>query len=464
MKDRAVVVLDIGKSLTKLSLWSDGGRCLARRSRPSGAKESSGRATLDTKGVEQWLEAVLGEFATLARVGTIVPVGHGAAAAILRGDGLACPPLDYEVPVPAGVRARYDAMRDPFRETGSPALPLGLNLGAQLFWLEEEEPALRDGTTILPWPQYWAWVLTGIAASEVSSLGCHTDLWQPAAGRPSALAEARGWAGRLAPRVFAGDVLGTITRGWAARTGLPADVTVRCGLHDSNAALLAARGFGEIAGGEATVLSTGTWFVAMRTPAAGTCFPIENLPEGRDCLANVDVHGTLIPSGRFMGGREIERLLGPAPDVTGPAVNEAALAASMAEGAVVLPGFAEGVGPFPSGRGCWLAQPSTPAGRQAAVAFYAALMADTVLDLVGAQSRLLVEGRFAESRLLTGALAALRPEMTVYTSHIDSDVSYGALRLVNPALAPAATLRPVAPLALDLTEWRRRWRIAAGEC
>jgi L-fuculokinase len=31
------------------------------------------------------------------------------------------------------------------------------------------------------YPQYWAWRLCGAAASEATSLGCHTDLWHPVA-------------------------------------------------------------------------------------------------------------------------------------------------------------------------------------------------------------------------------------------------------------------------------------------
>jgi sugar (pentulose or hexulose) kinase len=51
----------------------------------------------------------------------------------------------------------------------------------------------------------------------------------------------------------------------AARTGQVTSTQIYAGLHDSNAALLAARGFAEIADHEATVLSTGTLFVAMRS-------------------------------------------------------------------------------------------------------------------------------------------------------------------------------------------------------
>jgi sugar (pentulose or hexulose) kinase len=76
----------------------------------------------------------------------------------------------------------------------------------------------------------------------------------------------RGWAERLAPLTPANSVLGTLRPEWAAASGLSRRVEVYCGMHDSNAALLAARSHPELEGHDATVLSTGTWFVAMRTP------------------------------------------------------------------------------------------------------------------------------------------------------------------------------------------------------
>ena len=76
---------------------------------------------------------------------------------------------------------------------------------------------------------------------------------------------------------------------WRRKLVLPTSTQVYAGLHDSNAALLAARGFAEIADHEATVLSTGTWFVAMRSPKKD--FDLASLPEARDCLVNVDAYG-----------------------------------------------------------------------------------------------------------------------------------------------------------------------------
>jgi sugar (pentulose or hexulose) kinase len=115
---------------------------------------------------------------------------------------------------------------------------------------------------------------------------------------------------RVPPQRHAREALGPVTEEWITRTGLPRDCVVLCGLHDSNSALLAARGHAEIVTNDATVLSTGTWFVAMRSPAAGTTVDTSALAEARDCLINVDVQGAPIPSARFMGGREAELLAG----------------------------------------------------------------------------------------------------------------------------------------------------------
>lgn len=462
MADHLIAVLDVGKTLAKLSLWTPEGALVARADRANAKVQADGYAALDAAGIEAWIAETLRGFATKGRVGAIVPVAHGAAAAVVRAGELAAPPLDYEEPIPAVDRAAYDAHRDAFAETGSPALPLGLNLGAQLHYLERLRPGLlAEGAQILPWPQYWAWRLTGVAASELTSLGCHSDLWRPAAGAPSGLARRRGWAERLAPLARAGDVLGPITAEWVERTGLPADVKVYCGLHDSNAALLAARGFPEIAGNEATVLSTGTWFVAMRTPARAAEADLAALPEGRDCLVNIDAFGAAVPSARFMGGREIELLSGEAGRIDAPGDQAALLAAAAqaaAGGARVLPSFAGGVGPFPHQVGRWIDEPTDPWARRAAIALYAALMADATLELIGAKLRILIEGRFARAEVFVRALASLRPADRIYVSPVENDVSFGALRLVNPALRPASALARVTPLEVSLHAYRDQWR------
>jgi sugar (pentulose or hexulose) kinase len=280
----------------------------------------------------------------------------------------------------------------------------------------------------------------------------------------------------MAPLMSSNTVLGSLAPQWVERTGLGPDVQVYCGVHDSNAALLAAHAFPEIAGHDATVLSTGTWFIAMRTPSGEA---VGALPETRDCLLNVNAFGRPTPSARFMGGREIEILTAPVEALTGAgAPPEAprsrvdarehqppllrAVPEVLTRGTMVLPTFAPGSGPYPNGRGRWIAQPHADAQRLAAVCLYAALVADVSLDLIGAKDRLLIEGRFAQCEVFVRALASLRPDTAVYVAQSESDASFGALRLVNPDLSPQSSLTRVTPLPQNLEDYRRRWRQEAA--
>lgn len=463
------IVVDIGKTLSKVTAWSKAGRMIDRQVRPNAVVKIDGVRRLDAEGIGAWLVE------TLARwrghpVETLIPVAHGAGFAAIGENGrLAFPPLDYEQAIPEAVMSAYRAERDPFARTGSPALPDGLNLGAQVFWMERLHAAEITGATLVPWAQYWAWFLTGRAVSEVTSLGCHTDLWSPGEGRFSPMAQRLGWADRFAPVVKASDVVGPLCANMASRTGLPRTAKVLAGLHDSNAALLAARGFAEIARQEATILSTGTWFIAMRL--AAETVSLADLPEGRDTLVNVDAYGWPVPSARFMGGREIEtviqidtRRVDIKPDQ--PLLLEE-VPALLRRGTMMMPTLAPGFGPFPDGEACWLNAPvewqGTWYARRAAICLYAALVADAALDLIGSKERLLIEGRFAEAEVFVRALAALRPETQVFVANAHNDVSFGALRLVNPLLKASGGLTRVEPLEGDLAGYRAKWREAVSK-
>ena len=458
MNTGGTIVIDMGKTLSKVSLWDREGRMVDRQVRPNTPLSVDGLRRLDLEESGRWLLQILAKFAAHP-VERIVPVGHGAGVVALVDGAVAFPPLDYEQAIPDEVMGAYRAGRDPFALTGSPALPGGLNLGSQLYWLENLYPAQMNRATLLPWAQYWAWLLTGQAVSEVTSLGCHTDLWCPAEGDYSPMARWLGWSERFAPVVRAAEVIGTISPDIVRATGLSPKVEVLAGLHDSNAALLAARGFAEIAAGEATVLSTGTWFVAMRL----TSLPVDtaSLPEARDCLVNVDAYGRPVPSARFMGGREIETLIeidtrrvDIKPDQ--PALL-AEIPAVLAKGCMILPTLAPGFGPFPRGAFGWVNRPDDWYERRAATCLYAALVAETTLGLIGSREQVLVEGRFAEADVFVRTLAALRPDLAIYTANAHNDVSFGALRLIDPALKPDGALVRVQPLTEDLAAYRRSW-------
>jgi sugar (pentulose or hexulose) kinase len=267
--------------------------------------------------------------------------------------------------------------------------------------------------------------------------------------------------------VSAGTVLGRLTPAWVKRTGLSPKVAIYCGLHDSNAALFSARHHPEIRAHDATVLSTGTWFVAMRAAVSSdsACRPV--LPEARDCLVNVDVAGTPIPSARFMGGREIELLVGAEPPVAAAASGRAGLAsliAALESDELILPGLVPGVGPFPKAKRRSIAARLNDERATALAHLYAALVADVSLDLIGSRDVLMVDGRFAQAPIFVQTLAALRPETTVLINRDTQGVARGALQLVHGVDDEAPTLERVVPLPMeltaDLTAYRARWRDA----
>jgi hypothetical protein len=58
-------------------------------------------------------------------------------------------------------------------------------------------------------------------------------------------------------------------------------------------------------------------------------------------------------------------------------------------------------------------------------------------------------------------LAALRPNTTVLVSDEEHGVARGALHLVHPSNSNLAAAQRIAPLPIDMSAYRERWREAA---
>lgn len=479
--DRCTLVLDIGKSNARLVLIDAAGEVLARRSQANAGRHDAalGATVLDVERLQDWLRRDLAGLPAeqRARIDRLSITTHGAAFCGLSCDGpdaqLALAPLDYEWDgYDADFLAAERAERDAFAHTGSPVLPMGLNAGRQLRWVQTRHPALWAQARVwLPYPQYWAWWFSGVACSEVSSLGCHTGLWSPAERSPSAWARRTGLAERLAPLRAAWETIGTVRPALAAALGLPEGVRVLAGSHDSNACL--ARHLARSA--EATVVSTGTWCIVM-APGA----PVDGLDAARDQLVNIAVDGRPVPTGRFMGGREFAAICG---DNDPALATPQALREVLAQGWMALPAFAEAGGPFVGQRGRVLrhGQPveaglaAVPATlRPALAALYCALMVAWMVEhlAAGAQAHapVLLEGPLAANAAHVEALATLlapRP-LQVATDRLEG-TARGAWMLAHwpasPQAAPAA--QPARPtdalhLAPALHELARQWRKRAS--
>ena len=446
---RRIAVIDIGKTNAKVVLIDVASRQqLASRSTPNRVRRDGPYPHADVELLWDFILAALGELQASHGVDGISTTTHGATAALLAGETLALPVLDYEHDGPEATSAAYAKARPAFAESLSPRLPNGLNLGAQLFWLAQSHATeFARVTAILTYPQYWAWRLTGVSASEVTSLGCHSDLWAPTKGAFSGMVEAQGWARLFPPLRPAASVLGPIRPEIAAATGLSADTPVTCGIHDSNASLLPHLGAHRT---PFTILSTGTWVIAM-TVGGRT----DRLDPLRDSLANVDAFGRPVPTARFMGGREFDHLV---PEIVEP--TPADVERVIARDIRVQPSFTPGVGPFPAAKGHWTTEPATAGERTAAASLYLALMTAACLDLCGLGETIIVEGPLARNALFAQALARLTG-VSVTISADATGTSLGASMLFGLEGSHAAPGTPVSPLDLPgFDAYAQNWRAA----
>lgn len=395
-----VAVIDIGKTNAKLALVAlEGLTEIAVVTRPNQVMSGAPWPHFDIDGHWEFLLAALRAFHADHGVDAISITTHGACVALLDADGnLAAPILDYEHNGPDETAAAYDAIRPEFSETGAPRLAAGLNVGAQLFWQFAKDPDLRTRTQdIVTYPQFWGHRLTGCVATDVTSLGCHTDLWNPHSGQFSSLVDRLGIADKIAPARQSGDVLGPLRPDVARRTGLSPMTPVYCGVHDSNASLLP-----HILGNTApfSVISSGTWTIAMAIGAQ----PVP-LDPTQDVLINVNALGAPVPSARFMGGREHDLATGGAYATP----TEADLADVVQLGIHLLPAVVPDTGPFRGQTARWIGpEPAIGSARRgAAVALYLALITGRCLSNIGHSGPVIVEGPFTRNRLYCQSLAEI---------------------------------------------------------
>lgn len=448
----AVAVVDIGKTNAKVSVFDARGQHLAAVSRANDVVTAGLYRHEDTEALWAFILDALAGFAKHHTITAIVPTAHGASGVLVDADGLVLPFMDYEDPILDTVEDEYTALRPPFSETFSPPLAHGLNFGRQVYYQKTRHlDAFSRATALLMHPQFWAWRLSGVMASEVTSLACHTDLWAPDAGAPSSLARKLGLEPLLPPLRRAMDTLGPITPAVAARTGLAPTTRVVCGIHDSNASLLPFLATREP---PFTVVSTGTWVVLLHVGGSTA-----RLDPAADMLANVDALGRPVPCARFMGGREFALI---APDDAPP---DLALVLELLSAPVLaLPTFTDHGGPYAGRFGRIAGEVPQVSGARATLAsLYAALMTDDLLTRLDAKGPVIVDGQFGRNAVYAAALARLREGQTVFAAGEGAGTSAGAALLADWPPDPATValdLTTVAPLAHDLSPYRSRWRAA----
>lgn len=453
---KTVAVFDIGKTNVKLNVVTAQGEVLETLSTPNLSLDGPPYRHHDLCHLEEWLLTNLAALARRHPLTTFVACGHGSGCVLVDDDGPAAPMIDYEQPLPTSVERAYVDAAGPYLERGSPIMLGATHIARQMLWIEQEHPAAFAKTRhVLGVPQYWAWRLSGVAASEVTILGAQSHVWNAPDRRPASIVAARGWQRLIPPFAPAWKALGPIRPDLLARRhDLPPTLQVLCGIHDSSANFYRYQAAGLA---DMTVVSTGTWIVGL-----SDSFDPAALSEARGMTCNADVYGNPLAGALTMGGREFSKVAGESPSAT-PA-DPATVARLIDRGTMALPSFGNEDGLFPGskarGRIAGL-PPETPEERRALAVLYTALLTSVCLDALRSEKLAVLDGSFVRDPLYAALVAAFRPgSPTLFNLNSQGTAAGSALLATHEtrtAPVPIALEQPPALNLDSLTAYRARW-------
>ncbi len=296
-----IAVYDIGKTNKKLFLFDEAYRIVYETStRFDEIEDEDGEPCEDLKGLSQWVLSSLQQILAMPdfQVKAVNFSTYGASLVYLDEQGAVLTPLyNYLKAYPADLKNQfydtYGSERTIAMQTASPALG-SLNSGLQLYRLKYEQPEVYSRLkSALHLPQYMSYILTGKPATDMTSIGCHTALWDFSKNQYHDWVLAEGLTEKLAP-ILPGDMaLDTSFDGYTFKSGI--------GLHDSSAALIPYL----VAFKEPFILlSTGTWNISLN-PFDHTPLRAEEL--GKDCLNYIQYQGAPVKASRLFAGYECEQ-------------------------------------------------------------------------------------------------------------------------------------------------------------
>ena len=292
-----IAVFDVGKTNKKLFLFDERYRIVAEQSEtlPTAVDEDRDSCE-DLSRLTGWVrDSVMQAMGRPEfRIRAVNFSAYGASLVHLGADGRPVTPLyNYLKTYPAELRRKfYDTYGGEVTLsmlTASPVLG-SLNSGMQLYRIRQERPELFARINYsLHLPQYLSYLLTGKAVSDITSIGCHTNLWNFPQGRYHEWVYREGLIEKLAPIVPSDSV---------THVG---DLLVGVGLHDSSAAIIPyLEGFRE----PFVLISTGTWCITLN-PFNATALTAAELQQ--DCLCYLSYLGRPVKASRLFAGYDHEQ-------------------------------------------------------------------------------------------------------------------------------------------------------------
>lgn len=299
----SIAVLDVGKTNKKLIVFDPDYRILLEQSDViKETTDEDGFPCEDLHALNRWMQQSYEQALQLpgVEIKALNFSAYGASLVHIQNKGEVWGPLyNYLKPFKKEWRTHFEARHGEIRkislETASPDLG-ALNSGMQLYRIFSFNPDYKFIVRhSLHLPQYLCWKFSGRAVSEISSIGCHTMLWDFNKHDYHDWVKEEKLTSYLAP-LHKGERPVTPTGG---RNG----ILYGSGLHDSSASLIP---YLRMGGERFVVISTGTWSISFNP------FNHEPLTESeldQDCLSYLTPFGDSVKASRFFIGQEHDLLL-----------------------------------------------------------------------------------------------------------------------------------------------------------
>ncbi|MBE9583776.1 carbohydrate kinase [Mucilaginibacter sp. JRF] len=295
-----IAIFDIGKTNKKLFLFDDDYKIVHERCvKFDEITDEDGMPCEDLARLRQWVTISLQDALSLPdfEIKAVNFATYGASLVYIDEQGAPLTQLyNYLKPFPDELKERFYSTygdEDQLAEqTASPALG-SLNSGFQLYRFKHEQPELFERMQYaLHLPQYMSYLLTAKPATDMTSIGCHTALWNFADDQYHDWIYAEGLEDKLAPILPGDKIFDTTFHDHNIKTGI--------GLHDSSSALIPYLvSFNE----PFVLLSTGTWNICLN-PFDHTPLTAEALHN--DCLNYIQYEGLPVKASRLFAGHECE--------------------------------------------------------------------------------------------------------------------------------------------------------------
>jgi sugar (pentulose or hexulose) kinase len=299
MRLPVMLIFDVGKTNKKILLFDDEYKIVYKESiQIEETKDEDGFPCEDVNALTRWVKDSFHRLVQDKRfeIRGVNFSGYGASFVYLDETLNVCLPLyNYLKPYPAELKQRfyntYGGEEKLATQTASPVLG-SLNSGMQLYRLKNERPEVFSKIKYaLHLPQYLSFILSSNTCSEITSIGCHTNLWDFQKNNYHKWVTQEGIEKKLAPVMHSNE-----TAGYASNT-----IPVGVGLHDSSAALIPyLAAFDE----PFILVSTGTWCINLN-PFNHS--PLTQYELQQDCLCYLTTDGKPVKASRLFTGYEHEQ-------------------------------------------------------------------------------------------------------------------------------------------------------------